>query len=142
MLSTHGYKHVKVWAPKTCVLKSFQLSFKPPCDFARLSHGPPANNCFFSFGHKWQEISLQRFTCKQFNSEANLPAFFSALASPFFLRNSVAFSTLFSQAANALLQFIIPAPIASLSSLPLAADTARWKIQIHERLSSTFHTTF
>ncbi len=31
--------------------------------------GPPANNCFFSsFGHKWQDISLHRFTCKQFNS--------------------------------------------------------------------------
>ena len=56
-------------------------------------------------------------------SLATLPAFLSALASPFFRRYSEAFSMLLSLAASARLQSIIPAPLLWRSSFTSLAST-------------------
>ena len=56
-------------------------------------------------------------------SLATLPAFLSALASPFFRRYSEAFSMLLSLAASARLQSIMPAPLLWRSSFTSLAST-------------------
>ncbi len=56
---------------KTCVLKSFQLSFKAPCNCARLSHAPPANKqLFVSF---WAQMA------RNFIAEIHLQTIFNSL---------------------------------------------------------------
>jgi len=57
-------------------------------------------------------------------SAAILPAFFSAVASPFSRRNSIALSKSPSVAESAFLQSIIPAPVISLNSFTILAVTA------------------
>ena len=57
-------------------------------------------------------------------SAAILPAFFSTLAAPLFLRTSTAASISPSVSVRAFLHSIIPAPVDSLSSLTIAAVTA------------------
>ena len=57
-------------------------------------------------------------------SAAILPAFFSALACPFFLRNSTAASISPFVSESAFLQSIIPAPVISLNSFTIPAVIA------------------